>query len=131
MGKWTLRVDAGERRAVRCNRDGKVHEYSPGLCDSYGCPYIVEEHQVYKKPEESNVPEFTIEVAYKTTDRVGDAVRPGWRYVIKWLENGQQMQARDYGYTSKEAALLFAKQAANGIAKQLAPVHVETYTPEI
>jgi hypothetical protein len=91
----------------------------------------VEEHQRWGKPEASDAPEFTIEVAFKTADRTGKKVTPGWRYILKWRENGESRQVRGYGYEEKEAALRSAKRHAQDIALSLAPVHVETFTPTI
>lgn len=91
----------------------------------------MEEHQRWGKPETGDVPEFTIEVAYKTKNREGKAVTPGWRYALKWRENGEQRSERRYGYDRKDLALGAAKGRATEIALAVTPVHVETYTPEI
>lgn len=126
----------GSRRTVRVSAqaaadDVKEHD-STSLCDTFGCPYIVEEHQVFDKPETGEVPEFTIEVAYKTKDIAGNqAAVPGWRYLLKWLENGQHRSIRGYGFQSKESALAQARIEADDVARALAPVHVETYRPEV
>lgn len=97
------------------------------------CDRVVEQHQRWQKPEEGDVPEFTIEVAYKseTLTRGGTLAEPGWRYIIKWQENGQAKAARQYNFDSKEAAIRVAKREADQIARSLLPVHVETYTPEV
>jgi hypothetical protein len=89
----------------------------------------VEVHQRWGKPEEVDTPEFTIEVAYKTRSRSGP-IQPGYRYVLKWLENGEQKQRRSYGFATKGAAVDAAKAKAREVARELVPVHVETYTPE-
>lgn len=100
-------------------------------CDLEGCGYVVEQHQNWGKPSEGDVPEFTIEVAYKTHDRNGVPVREGWRYALKWKEHGEEKSERSYGYDLKERALAAAKNKADKVAKTLRPVHVETYTPEL
>lgn len=99
----------------------------------FGCFPVVQQHQRWTKPEESDVPEFTIEVAYKseTLSRGGTLVDPGWRYIIKWQENGLAKAAREYNFDTKEQAIRVAKREANRIARSLLPVHVETYTPEV
>jgi hypothetical protein len=91
----------------------------------------VEEHQRWTTPDDGDSPEFTIEVAYKVANREGKKVTPGWRYILKWKDNGEQRQSRGYGYESKEAALRSAKSRAKEEALALAPVHVETFTPYI
>lgn len=96
-----------------------------------GCGYIVDQHQRFDTPEAGDSPEFTIEAAYKTKDHTGRAVSPGWRYILKWREAGEQRQLRNYGYESKDLAVEAARIQAKDIARQLQPVHVETYTPEI
>lgn len=125
-------MTGGGWKVIRYGAYAGMSEHSENRsCDASGCGYVVEEHQKWGKPEEGEVPEFTIEVAYKTKDHTGKSIKPGWRYVVKWRENGEQKQARGYGYSSKESALFGAKYAADAIALALAPVHVETYTPEI
>lgn len=100
--------------------------------DAGGCGWIVEQHQNFEAPEDADIPEFTIEVAYKAEDRNANvAPLPGWRYVLKWKENGVSKQSRNYGYDNKEAAVRGAKRAAEEIARQLQPVHIETFTPEV
>jgi hypothetical protein len=89
----------------------------------------VEQHQRWGKPEEADVPEFTIEVTYRATSALGTL--EGYRYVLKWLWNGQQCQARSYGFGTRDEAVAAAKYKARQKALELSPVHVETYRPEL
>jgi hypothetical protein len=109
---------------------GGSHRQHPGCTTE--CGYIVEQHQRFEKPEESDVPEFTIEVAYKTKGWNGIPLdKPGYRFVLKWQENGEPRQVRSYGYATKDFAMDAAKVRAKAIALEQQPVHVETYRPEL
>ncbi len=123
----------GDRRTVRWGLWGvSVKEHiQDAVCTQTGCGYIVEEHQRFDAPEGGDVPEFTIEVAFKTKNHAGNSVAPGWRFILKWRENGELKQARGYGYQTNDLALNAAKHRANQIALSILPVHVETYRPEI
>lgn len=111
-------------------RPARFHECA--WPSDFGCERVVEQHQKWKfEPEGGDVPEFTIEVAYKTHDRNGVPVSEGWRYVLKWLEGGENKSERRYGFDSKEEAVDRAKRRAKRVALTLTPVHVETYTPEV
>lgn len=109
---------------------GGSHRQHPGCTTE--CGYIVEQHQHFTEPEASDVPEFTIEVAYKTKGRTGIPLnKPGYRYVLKWQENGLPREVREYGYFTKGAALDAAKVKAQAVALEQQPVHVETFRPEL
>jgi hypothetical protein len=127
VGCWRVRVRIGITAREITGRGHEGNEF----CDDLRCGWVVEEHQKWGKPEEGDVPEFTIEVAYKAYDHVGNPVSPGWRYILKWLESGQRKQVRDYGYATEAEAIAAARTEADRIALSLAPVHVETYRPEI
>lgn len=132
MGQWGLRLTGGLRSPVRWYVGGAGAEHVQGpSCTGMGCAFIVEEHQRWDRPDEGDIPEFTIEVAYKTKNREGKAVTPGWRYALKWKENGELRTDRSYGWEEKEGAIAAAKRRAQEVALALAPVHVETFTPEI
>lgn len=128
-------MNGGLRQEVRwylgSNSKANAEHFKSLSCVGMGCGYVVEEHQKWGKPEVGAVPEFTIEVAYKTKNREGKPVSPGWRYALKWLENGEQHTERQYGFEEKDAAVRAAQRRAKAVALTLAPVHVETYTPEI
>lgn len=125
-------MTSGFRETIRYSVEpgGREHHQTKE-CAVTGCGWIVEEHQKWGTPEQADVPEFTIEVAYKTKDHAGRSVTPGWRYIVKWKENGEQKQTRMYGYPTKEDALADARKDAAAIARTLLPVHVETFIPEI
>jgi hypothetical protein len=127
-------MSAGGRREIRWHLGyltGQGEHFQAAHCVGMGCGYIVEEHQAWGKPETADVPEFTIEVAWKDRDHTGRAVSPGYRYIVKWKENGLSRQLRNYGFANKDQALDEAKEQATSIARQLTPVHVETFTPNI
>jgi hypothetical protein len=109
----------------------KDRPWTAGEVIDFFCFPVVEQHQRWGKPEEGDVPEFVIEVAYKNRDQHGNPVSEGYRYVLKWLENGQFRQAREYGYATEADAIRSARANADRVARSLAPVHVETYRPEI
>lgn len=89
----------------------------------------MEQHQRWT--DGPDVPEFTIEVAYKTAPQTVPIYRSGYRYIVKWVENGQPRSLRDYGYETKDEALAEARREASEVARSLTPVYVETYTPEV
>lgn len=128
MGDWVIRMsifaESGERHPV-----GRFC----GQSKSSPCYPVVEQHQRFQEPEPGAVPEFTIETSYKTTDRLGNpaGATTGWRYVLKWKDNGQPQYVREYGFDTRTAAVGAAQRRANRIAHALLPVQVETYTPEV